>query len=79
MANVGTDRWLCRYQPSTQAPAWQKVVSIDEIMNWVLFQNPQEMNQWIEANKDPVPDGASGLPNGGADDGDDGEGDGPSE
>lgn len=71
---VGNDRYLCRFETP---PPFNRVVHLEEIQQWLLFMNPQEMQTWIDANKDPdqpLPPGAAPPADPPGDDGGEGNG-----
>ena len=47
------ETYLCRF---LNPPAFQRVVPIEEIQNWILFQNQKEAEAWVQSNsQQPTP------------------------
>ena len=51
---VGPDKWLVSFLNS---PPFQRVVTIDEIQQWIIFPSQEAANNWIQGNStQPVQD-----------------------
>lgn len=47
---AGTDAWLVRFQ---NAPVFQKIISVNEMSTWLLFQNDKELQAFVKEHEAP--------------------------
>ena len=52
------EKYLCRF---LNPPAFQRVVAVEEIQQWLLFQNEKEGRAWVDANSQQGQVGAPGA------------------
>lgn len=53
------EKYLVRF---LSAPAFSRVCTVDEIQQWLLFQNQDEANAWVKSSRTPPPESQPPAP-----------------